>query len=59
MGALKVMAGKTTCKGTSCVDNVVCSDSLFKYVDLFEVLEFFPLLSAVHNPIKLVLKVTL
>ena len=48
---LDAFVGKTTCKGSSLIDYVIFSPELFPMVSKFEVMDFDPLTSDVHNAI--------
>ncbi|CAG2199419.1 unnamed protein product [Mytilus edulis] len=48
--------GRTTCKDISVIDYLLLSSKLFSLVDEFEILDFVPLFSDVHNAIHIVFK---
>ncbi|VDI48486.1 Hypothetical predicted protein [Mytilus galloprovincialis] len=48
--------GRTTCKDISVIDYLLLSSKLFFLVDEFEILDFVPLFSDVHNAIHIVFK---
>ena len=50
-------SGKPTCKGVSVVDYFIANPKLFSAVQDFDVLEFDKLLSDVHSPLYVVLKI--
>jgi exonuclease III len=49
--------GHVTCRDKSVVDYVIASADIFQYVSDFCILPFDPMLSDVHNPISLTLKI--
>lgn len=48
---LDAYVGNTTCKGVSLVDYLILSPELFPLVSKFEILDFDPLISDVHNAV--------
>ena len=48
--------GRPTCKNVSVVDYFICSPRLFSTIVNFEVEDFNPMLSDVHNAVRLTLR---